>query len=244
MLAETPWPWHMIDVLEAQSLLLALFLQTSIWEAIKHPKPVSLVVLLALLAFSLLSWTIVFSKWSRFRQARESSRQFLRAFRKAPALDSVAVASEQFRTSPLVTVFDFGYSEVERQIKVRGAVTNKLSLERSLQLGMSEEVARLERSMNWLATTATISPFIGLFGTVLGIIDAFQGLGQAGSASLRAVAPGIADALIATAAGLAAAIPAAVFYNYFGTIIREFGARMEDFSLEFMNLLERKYEDS
>jgi biopolymer transport protein TolQ len=97
--------------------------------------------------------------------------------------------------------------------------------------------------MNWLATTATVAPFIGLFGTVLGIIKAFGALGMAGSASLRAVAPGIADALVATAAGLAAAIPAAVFYNYFGHVIREFGARMEDFSLEFLNLAERNFED-
>lgn len=145
--------------------------------------------------------------------------------------------------SPLVTVFDFGYSEVDRQVKARGTVTNKLALERTLQLGISEEIALLERNMNWLATTATVTPFIGLFGTVLGIIEAFYGLGQAGSASLRAVAPGISEALIATAAGLAAAIPAAVFYNYFNHIIHEFGARMEDFSLEFLNLTERKFED-
>jgi len=151
--------------------------------------------------------------------------------------------SEQFRSSPLVTVFDFGYAEVERQVKVRGTLTNKLALERNLQLGISEEIARFEHNMNWLATTATISPFIGLFGTVIGIITSFQGLGAAGSASLRAVAPGIAEALVATAGGLATAIPAALFYNYFGNSIREFGARMEDFSLEFLNLTEQRFED-
>lgn len=148
---------------------------------------------------------------------------------------------EQFRNSPLVTVFDFGYAEVDRQVKSRGTVTNKLALERNLQLGISEEVTRLERDMNWLATTATVSPFIGLFGTVFGIIRAFSAIGQAGSSSLRAVAPGIADALIATAFGLAAAIPAAVAYNYFSNKIREFGARMEDFSLEFLNLTEQSF---
>jgi biopolymer transport protein TolQ len=155
----------------------------------------------------------------------------------------VALASEQFRSSPLVAVFDFGYSEVDRQLKSRGSVTNKISLERSLQLGISEEVAKLERNMNWLATTATVSPFIGLFGTVWGIMDAFQGLGLAGATSMRAVAPGIAHALVATALGLAAAIPAAVFYNHFGHILKELGARMEDFSLEFLNLVERTFED-
>ncbi len=120
---------------------------------------------------------------------------------------------------------------------------NKLSLERSLQLGISEESARLERNMSWLATTATVSPFVGLFGTVLGIIDAFSGLGAAGSASLRAVAPGISEALIATAAGLAAAIPAAIAYNQFGHKIRELTARMDDFALEFLNMTERTFEE-
>ena len=128
-------------------------------------------------------------------QRAGANAQFLRAFRKAPSMDSVAVASEQFRISPLVTVFDFGYSEIDRQVKARGTLTNKLALERTLQLGISEEVARLERSMNWLATTATVSPFIGLFGTVWGIMTAFGALAQAGSASLRAVAPGISEAL-------------------------------------------------
>jgi biopolymer transport protein TolQ len=205
--------------------------------------PIPKTVLAFLLLFSLLSWAIVFSKWSKFRRARTANSQFIRAFRKAPGLDAVALASEQFRSSPLVTVFDFGYAEVDRQVKARGTLTNKLALERSLQLGISEEVTRMERNMNWLATTATVSPFIGLLGTVWGIIGAFGALGQAGSASLRAVAPGIADALIATAMGLVAAIPAAVFYNYFGNSIKEFGTRMEDFSLEFLNLTEQKFED-
>ena len=220
-----------------------LLLQISITEAVIHSGPVSWAVLAILLALSLVSWTIIFSKWSRFRNARGANTHFLRAFRKANSMDSVAVASEQFRISPLVTVFDFGYSEIDRQVKARGTLTNKLALERTLQLGISEEVTRLERSMNWLATTATVSPFIGLFGTVWGIMSAFGALAQAGGASLRAVGPGISEALLATAMGLAAAIPAAVFYNYFGHTIREFGARMEDFSLEFLNMAERSFGD-
>ncbi len=153
------------------------------------------------------------------------------------------MASEQFRDSPLVAVFDFGYEEIDRQVKARGTLNNKLALERTLQLAISEELAKLERHMSLLATVASVSPFIGLFGTVLGIIDAFHALGQMGSASLRAVAPGISEALVATAMGLAAAIPAAVFYNHYGHVIREFAARMDDFSLEFMNLAERTFED-
>jgi biopolymer transport protein TolQ len=200
--------------------------------------------IMAILAFfSLASWAVIFSKWNTFRSANGANKAFLRAFRKAPGLQAVAVASEQYRSSPLVGVFDFGYTEVERQIKGRGALTNKSALERSLQLGVSEEITRLERNMILLATTATVSPFIGLFGTVWGIIDAFQGLGTAGSASLRAVAPGISEALITTALGLAAAIPAAIFFNWFGSTIKEFGARMEDFCLEFLNLTERTFED-
>lgn len=222
---------------------LALLLQYSIWDMVSRAKPLPLTVLGILLIASVVSWGVVFSKWFVFARARSSNARFLRAFRKAPGLESVATASEQFRPCPLVTVFDFGYEEVARQIKARGSATNQVALERSLQLGVSEEVAKLERNMNLLATTATVSPFIGLLGTVWGIIDAFQGLGLAGSASLRAVAPGISEALVATAMGLAAAIPAAIFYNYYGYVVREIGARLEDFCLEFLNLAERNFED-
>jgi biopolymer transport protein TolQ len=220
-----------------------VFLDLSLWELVKSSGPLPKAVMALLLLFSIFSWAVIFSKWSVFRSARSANQAFLRAFRKAAGLQAVAMASEQFRSSPLVAVFDFGYSEVDRQLKARGTLTNKLALERTLQLGMNEEVTKLERNMNVLATTATVSPFIGLFGTVWGIIDAFQGLGTAGAASLRAVAPGISEALITTALGLGAAIPAAIFYNWFGGTIKEFGARMEDFSLEFMNLAERNFED-
>jgi biopolymer transport protein TolQ len=221
----------------------ALLLQNSIINLVARATPVSMAVLVLLAIFSVLSWAIVFSKWNVLRSARTANLQFLRAFRKANGLEAVSLASEQFKAAPLAAVFDFGYEEVERQVKSRGTLTNKLALERTLQLGTNEELAKLERNMNWLATTASVSPFIGLFGTVLGIIDSFQGLGMAGSASLRAVAPGISESLVATAMGLAAAIPAAIFYNHFGHVIREIGARMDDFSLEFMNLSERNFED-
>ncbi|MBX9599770.1 MAG: MotA/TolQ/ExbB proton channel family protein [Bryobacteraceae bacterium] len=205
-------------------------------------EPIPLAVMAFLAVFSVVSWAIIFSKWGAFRRARQHSRDFLRAFRKAPALDAVAQAAGQYKESPLSLVFDFGYSEVSRQVTTRGRLTNKTAIERTLLLGISEELAKLERNMNWLATTATVSPFIGLFGTVWGIIDAFQAIGLAGSTSMRTVAPGIAHALVATALGLFAAIPAAVFYNLFGQQIREFGARMDDFSLEFLNMTERNYE--
>jgi biopolymer transport protein TolQ len=230
-----------LNYLEPAILLLQQY--NSVWDMVSQSKPLPLAVLVILLLFSITSWAIIFSKWLALRHARASNSRFLRAFRKSNGLEAVAVVVERFRPCPLATVFDFGYEEVTRQIKVRGTVANMTALERTLQLGISEEIAKLERSMNWLATTATVTPFIGLFGTVWGIIGSFQGLGQAGSASLRAVAPGISEALVATAAGLAAAIPAAIFYNHYGYVIREIGARMEDFVLEFLNVSERHFEE-
>jgi len=208
---------------------------------VQESGPVGMLILGVLICFSVFSWAVIFAKLSSLGGAGRSNTRFLRAFRKATGLEAVMVASEQYRPSPLVAVFDFGYEEVERQVKAKGAVTNRTALERSLQLGVSEELAKLERNMHWLAITASVSPFIGLLGTVMGIISAFHGLGQMGSTSLAAVGPGIASALIATAIGLFAAIPAALFYNLFGSRIRELGARMEDFALEFMNLAERSF---
>jgi biopolymer transport protein TolQ len=212
-----------------------------IWGTLQSIGPAEQAVLAFLVCFSIYSWTIIFSKWQVLRGARKTNSRFLRAFRKANGIDAVMVASEQFRPSPLVAVFDFGYEEVERQVKARGAVSNRLALERSLQIGVSEELAKLERNMNWLATTASVTPFIGLLGTVLGIIKAFIDLSAMGSTSLKSVGPGIAMALYATAVGLFAAIPAAIAYNYFGHTIREIGARMDDFALEFLNLAERTF---
>lgn len=222
-------------------VLLPVWLDLSLWDIIQNLRPVPLAVIVLLILFSLFSWTIVFSKGSVFSRARRENRNFLRAFRKADNLQAVALASEQFATAPLVAVFDFGYGEVERQVRQRGSLVNKPAVERSLQLGISEEVTKLEMNMSWLATVASVSPFIGLFGTVWGIIDAFQALGNAGATSLRAVAPGISEALITTAIGLAAAIPAAIFYNVFGSRIKEIGTRMEDFAIEFQNLAERDF---
>jgi biopolymer transport protein TolQ len=219
----------------------AFLQQLEFLDMIRNSGPTGMVVMGILVCFSIFSWTVIFAKWQTFRGAHTSNARFLRAFRKAPGLEAVMVASEQYRPSPLVAVFDFGYEEIERQVKARGSVTNKTALERSLQLGVSEEIAKLERNMDKLATTASVTPFIGLLGTVLGIIQAFQGLGQQGATSLRTLGPGISEALISTAIGLIAAIPAAIFYNLFGQKIRELGARMDDFSMEFLNLAERSF---
>jgi len=221
----------------------AFLLQTDLVQMVRETGPAGWVVLSILIVFSIFSWTVIFSKLSALGGARRTNWRFLRAFRKAAALDAVMVASEQYRPSPLVSVFDFGYEEVERQVKARGRLNNRTALERALQLGVSEEIAKMERNMHWLAITASVSPFVGLLGTVLGIIRTFNALGQQGATSLAAVGPGISEALIATALGLFAAIPAALFYNLFGNRIREMGARLDDFALEFLNLAERSFSE-
>jgi len=220
---------------------VAFLLQdVNIWSMIQG-SPLTLAVMGVLICFSIYSWTIIFSKWAALRGARKTNDRFLRAFRKSSGLEAVMVASERYRPSPLVTVFDFGYEEVERQVRGSHKMTNRAAVERSLQIGVSEEMTRLERNMNWLATTATASPFIGLLGTVLGIIQAFMDLSTQQSTSLKTVGPGIAEALIATAVGLMAAIPAAIFYNLLSTKVRDIGTRMDDFALEFLNMVERGF---
>lgn len=204
--------------------------------------PIPKGVMVLLLGFSLLSFTIFFSKFGAFRSAQKANADFLKAFRSAQTLEAVAVSAPQYRAAPLTTVFEFGYHEVRRQVSQRPGLTNLLALERTLQLGTSDELARMEKNMSWLATTAAVSPFIGLLGTVVGIIDAFQVLGgTSGAANINAVGPGLSEALFTTALGLGAAIPAAIMYNYFSNAIREMGQRMEDFSLEFLNAAENSF---
>ena len=220
------------------SLLLVVFVGGEIVDMISNSGAVAKLVLVFLLAFSLLSWAIILTKWSLLRRARMQSGRFVRAFRKAQRLQDVAAVADQFKPSPLVGVFEGGYEEYRRQVAAAGGIRNLVSVQRGMQIGASEEITRLERNMPWLAITAAVTPFVGLFGTVWGIIDAFHGLGTAGAATLRAVAPGISEALITTAAGLAAAIPAVIAYNLIGSSIREFAARSDDFALEVLNAVE------
>src|SRR5580700_11417289 len=218
--------------------LLAVFVGGEIVDMISNSGAVAKLVLLALLVFSLISWAIILTKWNLLRRARAQSGRFVRAFRKAQRLQDIAAVAEQFKPSPLVGVFEGGYEEYKRQAVTSGTIRNWLSIQRGMQIGASEAITRLERNMPWLAITAAVLPFVGLFGTVWGIIDAFQGLGTAGGATLRAVAPGISEALITSAAGLAAAIPAVIAYNLIGNSIRQFAARSDDFTLEVLNAIE------
>lgn len=221
--------------------LLAVVVGGEIVDLVGETGPVAKVVLLLLLLFSVISWAIILSKWSLLRRARVQSGRFVRAFRKAQRLQDVAAVAEQFKPSPLVAVFAGGFEEYRRQGgNSSGPLKNPTAVQRAMQIAASEELTRFERNLPWLAITGAVTPFVGLFGTVWGIIDAFHGLGTAGAATLRAVAPGISEALITTAAGLAAAIPAVIAYNLIGSSIREFAARGDDFSLEMLNAVERQ----
>ncbi len=220
--------------------VLAFFVGGEIVDLILQTGAVAKVVLFILIAFSVLSWGVILSKWRLISRARVQSGRFIRAFRKAQRMQDVLSVAHQFRPSPLVDVMEGAVAEFKRQMGTTGTVHNLPAIQRSMQIASSEGITRLERNVPWLAITGAVTPFVGLFGTVWGIIDAFHGLGTAGAATLRAVAPGISEALITTAAGLAAAIPAVIAYNLIIGSIRELAARNDDFSLEMMNLVERQ----
>jgi biopolymer transport protein TolQ len=211
---------------------------SAIFDMVKNSGPVAIGVLVLLLLGSLYSWAIILGKSSSFSRARSQSRRFTRAFRKANRLQEIAAVSEQFKPSPLVTIFDEVYETYRRQTGGFGPPKNSVTLERAAQAAASESLTVLEQRLTWLATIGAVAPFVGLFGTVMGIVDAFHGLGTEGAATLRAVAPGVSEALITTAAGLLVAIPAVIAYNQFTASLREFGSRMDDFSRELLNSLE------
>jgi biopolymer transport protein TolQ len=212
---------------------------------------VARVVLVILLIFSLISWAIIIYKGLVLHRAYTQSQTFLQIFRKSSKFSEVNSVCLQLKASPLVGVFQAGYIEVNQQVRggsgasaapaVRPTVKSLESLSRSLVRAAGVEVTRIERRVSFLATTASVTPFIGLFGTVWGIMTAFADIGRMGSANLAVVAPGISEALITTAMGLAAAIPAAVFFNFYGSRIKVLTAMMDDFALEFLNIVERNF---
>ena len=222
------------------SSVLLFFAGGEIVDLVLQTGPVAKTVLFILIAFSVLSWAVILSKWRVISRARGQSGRFVRAFRKAQRLQDVASVADQFKPSPLVGVFEGAVDEYKRQMGTTGTIHNVLSIQRAMQIASSESITRLERNLPWLAITGAVTPFVGLFGTVWGIIDAFHGLGTAGAATLRAVAPGISEALITTAAGLAAAIPAVIAYNLIIGSIRELASRNDDFAMEMLNLFERQ----
>jgi biopolymer transport protein TolQ len=218
--------------------------------------PTAIAVLLLLVLFSLFSWTIILRKWLTFRHIAAQSHGFVAHFRKCSRLSEVSAACSLYHGTPLSGIFEAGYQELNAQIQSAGprehspssnpghpilSERNFAGIQRSLQRAAAAELSVIERNMSWLATTGAVAPFIGLFGTVVGIINAFQGLGMEKTASIQAVAPGIAEALFTTAAGLFAAVPAVIAYNQFISRVKNIASEMDDFSAEFINLVERSF---
>jgi biopolymer transport protein TolQ len=228
---------------------------TDIIYLVVHASLVAQLVLVVLLLFSAISWAIVLYKFWQFGRSSRQSSTFLDIFRKSSKFSEVQAVCRTLSASPLVGLFQSGYTELNSQLRTSGnpdlakpaAATGRPTLksldsvDRALLRATTVEMTKLERRVTFLATTASITPFIGLFGTVWGIMSSFQQIGAQGSSSLGVVAPGIAEALITTAAGLFAAIPAVYFYNYFTSRVRRFAADMDDFSLEFLNISERNF---
>jgi biopolymer transport protein TolQ len=235
---------------------------------IAETTPINQAVLLILVLFSVASWAVILQKFWTFRASERDTERFLEAFRRSSKFSEVQAVCPTVGATPLVGVFQAGYAEMNAQFRVTNAASASASpgpaavsagpgnplphagrpilksldgVDRALIRAATGEVSKLERRMTFLATTASVTPFIGLFGTVVGIMIAFQRIGATGSTNLAIVAPGISEALIATALGLFAAIPALVFYNHFTHRVKEFSATMDDFALEFLNIAERNF---
>ncbi|MBI2835322.1 MAG: MotA/TolQ/ExbB proton channel family protein [Acidobacteria bacterium] len=224
---------------------------------VARSSPVSKAVLLILVLFSIVSWGITLYKLWMFHRAERHTASFLDIFRRSSKFSEVQAVCRSLGDAPLAGLFQAGYAELNAQLRQtsptnpgdtrpmnpahRPTLKSVDAVDRALLRASGVELNKLEKRISFLATTATITPFIGLFGTVWGIMAAFEGIGQSGSTSLGVVAPGIAEALIATAAGLFAAIPAVYFYNHFTGQVKLFASRMDDFSLEFLNIAERNF---
>jgi biopolymer transport protein TolQ len=226
--------------------------QLSISDMIFHAGPVGQFVMLTLLIFSIGSWSVVVMKARAFKRVRLDTEDFLETFWNSTNLNEAHEAAHEFDYSPQAAIFIAGFGELEKINKIRnkkeeshGRETLEMqlatmdNLKRAIRKAETEQVSLLHKSLPFLATTGSATPFIGLFGTVWGIMASFHDIGQRGSASLAVVAPGISEALVATAAGLAAAIPAVIFYNYFANKLDDVENSMGMFSTDFLNLVER-----
>ncbi len=209
-------------------------------------------VMLTLFFFSVISWAIVFMKARLYRKVRLDSEDFIESFWSSSNLSEANKATEDFPYSPEATVFAAGFSELQKINRIRNRnededlketlemqMATMDNLKRAIRKAESQEIAQLGKALPFLATTGSATPFIGLFGTVWGIMASFHDIGQRGSASLAVVAPGISEALIATAAGLAVAIPAVIFYNYYSNRLADIDNNVSIFSTDFLNLVER-----
>jgi biopolymer transport protein TolQ len=208
-------------------------------------------VLFVLIYFSVVSWAIIFYKFIQVRKANQESERFLVFFWQTKRFDAVSAQVDRFANSPLSILFTEGYNELKKlgqkveETNDPNVITADLggvdNIARALRRATTSEITRLEKYLAFLATTGSTAPFIGLFGTVWGIMTSFKGIGETGSASLAVVAPGIAEALVATAIGLVAAIPAVIGYNHFQTRIKVLIAEMDNFATEFLNIVQRSF---
>ena len=219
--------------------------------------PVAKIVLVILVMLSIASWGIFLYKWWTFRRATRQSAQFIDVFRRSNKFSEVQAVCRSLDSSPLVGLFQSGYAELTAQLRQsssdpgitsnprpavpRPTLRSLVPVDRSLMRASMVELNKLEVWVSWLATTASIAPFIGLFGTVWGIMGAFLSISQTGTTNLQSVGPGIAEALITTAAGLFAAIPAVLFYNSLTQRVKVFASGMDDFAMEFLNIAERNF---
>lgn len=206
---------------------------------ILRASPVARLILLILLGMSIASWAIIFTKWKATKRTRELSALFIEVFDKSRNWADLTVNTSSLLDNPIKSIFKAAQTELQKQNHF-----NSEAIQRVMQSAVIDETTRLERNLGLLASTASASPFIGLFGTVVGIIIAFQGLTQSSTASIQAVAPGIAEALVATAAGIGAAIPAVLAYNHYVHVIKVISSEMDSFSLRLLNMIEREARSS
>lgn len=219
----------------------------SILSLIAQADIVVQLVLLALIGMSVTCWAIMLQKWNVVRTATEQSQRFVDTFWRSSRLDEVYQVTGRFPRSPIAEVFKAGFIELSKLTSAEGGAEGAMDLglteniERALRRTTQVQLNQIERRISFLATTGSTAPFIGLFGTVWGILRAFQKIGTTGQASIQTVGPDIAHALVATAVGLLAAIPAVMAYNYFNTRIKNLASEIDAFSSDFLNIVKRHY---
>ncbi|MGK5084041.1 protein TolQ [Bdellovibrionota bacterium FG-1] len=215
---------------------------TGILEMIIQSSPVAKVVLLVLLIASIFCWAIIFSKWRALSTSLKQNENFLNVFWHGKNIEEIFAKSEKFPCSPVAAVFKNGVKELKKVTAAEATIQGNDRVDnvyRALLRSSTSEIAALENHLGWLGTTASAAPFIGLFGTVWGILESFRSIGVSGAANLAVVGPSISEALITTAVGIGAAIPAVVAYNYFTGQIRKLAVEMECFSHDFINIVQR-----
>ena len=221
-----------------------------IMSSVLHANIIVQVTFIILIFMSVFSWGIILTKRKMFRMIKIYNAPFHDIFQKASTLQSIYDVSSKYQKSSLASIFRTGYKELKRisqsklaesEASQQGLFSGMDNLERALNKAVTNEISAMEERLSFLATTGTVSPYIGLFGTVFGIMDAFQKIGQTGSASLAVVAPGISEALLATGVGLFAAIPASVCYNHYVNQIRKMELVFSNFTIDFLNIAKRNF---